>query len=85
MPLLAVQSGWVRRSGFAPVSLHRTRRRHRLPIPRCRAEHALDQPSHPGCGLGKLVDIDPLGEGAAVGMAELRSDDAGRLLVGGHR
>jgi hypothetical protein len=31
------------------------------------------------------VDVDPLGEGAAIGMAQLRSDDAGRLLIGGHR
>jgi hypothetical protein len=27
------------------------------------------------------VDVDPLGERAAVGMAELGGDDAGRFLV----
>jgi hypothetical protein len=41
----------VRRSGFAPVSLHQTRGRHRrytLRAPRRRAEHALDQPGTRG-------------------------------------
>jgi hypothetical protein len=32
-----------------------------------------------------LVDVDPLGEGAAVGVAQLGGDDAGRLLIGRHR
>ena len=30
------------------------------------------------------MDVDPLGEGAAVGVAQLGGDDAGRLLVGRH-
>jgi hypothetical protein len=30
------------------------------------------------------VDVDPLGEGAAVGVAQLGGDDAGRFLVGRH-
>jgi hypothetical protein len=70
---------------FAPVSLHPTRRRHRSPISGCRAEHAFDQPGHPGCGLGELMDVDALGEGAAVGVAQLGGDDAGWFLVGRHR
>jgi hypothetical protein len=49
------------------------------------AEHALDQPGDPWGGLGELVDVDALGQGAAVGVAELRGDDAGGFLVGGHR
>jgi hypothetical protein len=32
-----------------------------------------------------LVDVDPLGERATVGMAKLGGDDAGRFLVGRHR
>jgi hypothetical protein len=35
--------------------------------------------------LRELVDVDPLGERATVGMAQLRGDDAGRLLIGRHR
>jgi hypothetical protein len=31
------------------------------------------------------MDVDALGERAAVGVAQLRGDDAGRLLVGRHR
>jgi hypothetical protein len=49
------------------------------------AEHALDQPGHPGCGLRELVDLDPLGERAAVGVAQLRGDDGYWFLVGRHR
>jgi hypothetical protein len=55
--------------GVAPISLRPTLRR------RGRAEDILDQPGHPRCGLEELVDVDPLGERAAVGMAELRGDD----------
>jgi hypothetical protein len=45
-----------------------------------RAEHALDQPRHPRGGLGKLVDVDQLGERAAVGMAQPTSQPLGFLL-----
>jgi hypothetical protein len=54
-------------------------------VTRCWAEQSFDHPSQPGRGLGELVDVHPLGEGAAVGVAELGGDDAGRLLVGRHR
>jgi hypothetical protein len=37
---------------------------------RCWAEHALDHSGQPGCGLWELVDVDALGERAAVGMAQ---------------
>jgi hypothetical protein len=33
--------------------------------------------SQVGGGLGELVDVDPLGEGAAVGVAHLGGDDTG--------
>ena len=49
------------------------------------AEHALDHPSQAGRGLGQLVDVHALGEGAAVGVAQLGGDDAGRFFVGRHR
>jgi hypothetical protein len=49
------------------------------------AEHVFDHPSQAGRGLGQLVDVHPLGERAAVGVAQLGGDDAGRLLVGRHR
>jgi hypothetical protein len=49
------------------------------------AEDALDEAGDPWGGLGELVDVDTLGQRAAVGVAELRGDDAGWLLVGGHR
>ena len=41
-------------------------------------------PRRAGARSGELVDVDPLGEGAAVGVAELGGDNAGRLLVGRH-
>jgi hypothetical protein len=46
------------------------------------AEHAFDHLSQPGGGLGELVDVDALGEGAAVGVAQLGGDDAGWFFVG---
>jgi hypothetical protein len=49
------------------------------------AEHCFDDPGQAGGGLGQLVDVHPLGEGAAVGVAQLRGDDAGRFFVGCHR
>jgi hypothetical protein len=45
-------------------------------------EHAFDHPSQPGRGLGQLVDVHPLGERAAVGVAQLGGDDAGRFAAG---
>jgi hypothetical protein len=35
------------------------------------AEHCFDHPSQAGRGLGQLVDVHPLGERAAVGVAQL--------------
>jgi hypothetical protein len=49
------------------------------------AEHAFDHLGQPGCGLGELVDVHPLGERAAVGVAQLGGDDAGWFFVGCHR
>jgi hypothetical protein len=72
------------RSGFPPPDASR-HRRHHLGVPRRRAEHPLNQPGQPGRRLGELVDVDPLGERAAVGVAQLGGDDAGRFLVGRHR
>jgi hypothetical protein len=49
------------------------------------AEDALDQAGDPWGGLGGLVDVDTLGQRAAVAVAKLGGDDAGGLLVDGHR
>jgi hypothetical protein len=57
----------------------------RAGVPGLRAEHALDQAGHPWGGLGELVDVDAPGQHAAVAVTELRGDDAGGFLVGGHR
>src|SRR5512132_1169164 len=72
------------RVGFPSSFPRPTRRRHCPPIPRCWAEHAFDHPGQPGRGLGELVDVDPLGERATVGVTELGGDDAGWFLVGCH-
>jgi len=49
------------------------------------AEHCFDHPRQAGRGLGQLVDVHPLGERTAVGVAQLGGDDAGRFFVGCHR
>ncbi len=47
----------------------------------CRgAVEVLDEPGHPGWGLGKLVDVGPAGQRATIGVPQLPGDDAGRLL-----
>jgi|RhiMethySRZTD1v2_1073278.scaffolds.fasta_scaffold213272_2 hypothetical protein len=77
----AVQSSRVRGPSFPPVSLRPTRCRHRPRGPRRWAEYTLDQPSQPGRGLGELVDVHALGEGATVGMAQLGRGAAGVVGV----
>ena len=74
---------------FPPVSLQPTPRRHlrrpHLGAWRRRAEYVLDQPGQLQRGLWKLMDVHALGERAAIGVAQSRGDDTGRLFLGRHR
>jgi hypothetical protein len=66
-PEASTRLGWGQ--GFHLLSLRPTPSRQHLAISRYQAEDALDDLGQPGRGLGELVDVDPLGEGAAVGVA----------------
>jgi hypothetical protein len=59
--------------------------RRRPCVPGGGSEDALDDAGDSGGGLWELVDVDPLGERAPVGVAKLRGNDAGWFLIGCHR